>query len=46
MLFIFRKLRRSFFQPGKFRTYIAYAIGEILLIVIGILIALQIQNWN
>ena len=46
MLFILRKLRRSFFQPGKLQTYIAYAIGEVLLIVIGILIALQIQNWN
>ena len=46
MLFLLRQLRRSFFQPGKLRTYVAYALGEILLIVIGILIALQIQNWN
>ncbi|MDA0350187.1 MAG: hypothetical protein O3C43_17780 [Verrucomicrobia bacterium] len=46
MLFIFRKLRRSFFLPGKVRTYVAYAIGEIALIVIGILIALQIGEWN
>jgi hypothetical protein len=46
MLFILRQLRRSFFQPGKLRTYVAYAIGEILLIVIGILIAVQIGDWK
>ena len=46
MLFILRQLRRSFFQPGKLRTYVAYAIGEILLIVVGILIAVQIGDWN
>jgi len=46
MLFIFRKLRRSFFQPGKVRTYCAYAIGEIALIMIGILLALQVSDWN
>ena len=46
MLFIFRKLRRSFFLPGKLRTYLAYAVGEILLIVIGILIAVQIGDWK
>ncbi|MDA0350182.1 MAG: DUF6090 family protein [Verrucomicrobia bacterium] len=46
MLFIFRKLRRSFFLPGKVRTYVAYAIGEIFLIVVGILIAVQIGEWN
>ena len=46
MFFIFKKLRRSFFLPGKVRTYVAYAIGEIVLIVLGILIAVQIGNWN
>jgi hypothetical protein len=46
MLFILRQLRRSFFQPGKLKTYVAYAVGEILLIVVGILIAVQIGNWN
>ncbi|MDA0350184.1 MAG: hypothetical protein O3C43_17800 [Verrucomicrobia bacterium] len=46
MLFIFRKLRRSFFQPGKVRTYVAYALGEIALIVIGILIAVEISDRN
>ena len=46
MLLIFRKLRRSFFLPGKLQTYLAYAVGEIVLIVLGILIALQINSWN
>ena len=56
MLFIFRKLRRSFFPlrqgseghvlPGKVRTYCAYAVGEIALIMIGILLALQVSDWN
>ena len=46
MLFILRKLRHSFFQPGKLRSYIAYALGEIVLIVVGILIAVQIGDWK
>ena len=46
MLFILRKIRRSFFLPGKVRTYLAYAAGEIVLIVVGILLALQISEWN
>ena len=46
MLFIFRKIRRSFFLPGKVRTYLAYAVGEIILIVVGILIAVQIGDWK
>ena len=46
MLFIFRKLRRSFFQPGKARTYLAYAFGEIVLIMVGILLAVQVSEWN
>lgn len=45
MLFIFRQLRRLELRQRSGR-YFVYAIGEILLIVIGILIALQIQNWN
>ena len=46
MLFIFRKLRRSSFKPGKVRTYVAYAIGEITLIIVGIFLALQLNNWK
>jgi hypothetical protein len=33
-------------RAGKFSKYLIYAIGEILLVVIGILIALQVNNWN
>ncbi len=46
MLFIFRKLRRSFFLPGKVKTYVAYAVGEIALIVVGILLAMQVSGWR
>jgi hypothetical protein len=46
MLHFFRHIRRSFFLPGKVRIYFAYAFGEIVLIVVGILIALQIGEWN
>ncbi len=43
---IFRRIRQSFLAEGKKLQYLKYAIGEIALVVIGILIALQINNWN
>ncbi|GAB5565618.1 MAG: hypothetical protein Wins2KO_26810 [Winogradskyella sp.] len=43
---IFRKIRFQLLEKGKTSQYLKYAIGEILLVVIGILIALQINNWN
>ncbi len=46
MLFLFRKLRKSEMQKKSFVKYFKYAIGEIILVVVGILIALQINNWN
>lgn len=46
MLTFLRKLRRSYIESGSTRKYSLYAIGEIALVVIGILIALQINNWN
>ena len=46
MLTFLRKIRKSFIVSGSARNYALYAIGEIALIVIGILIALQINNWN
>lgn len=46
MLSVLRNLRRHLFVNNKFSTYLIYAIGEIFLIVLGILIALQIDNWN
>ncbi|MFZ6053027.1 DUF6090 family protein [Halocola ammonii] len=42
----FRKIRRKLLTGNKFGKYLTYAIGEIVLVVIGILIALQINNWN
>lgn len=46
MLKYFRRLRHRLLRSSKFRSYTLYAIGEIALVVIGILIALQINNWN
>lgn len=46
MLTFLRKIRRSLIDSGSARKYLIYAIGEIVLVVIGILIALQINNWN
>lgn len=46
MLRFFRKIRQSLLQSGQTAKYLKYAIGEIVLVVIGILIALQINNWN
>lgn len=46
MIKFFRKIRKSLFEKGNFRKYSLYAIGEIILVVIGILIALQLNNLN
>lgn len=46
MIKIFRKIRQKLLSENKFSKYLIYAIGEIILVVIGILIALQINNWN
>ena len=46
MLKFFRKIRLNLLSEGKSAKYLKYAIGEIVLVVIGILIALQINNWN
>ena len=43
---LFRNLRISFIQKQNFKKYLLYAIGEILLVMIGILLALQVNNWN
>ena len=42
----FRKIRQKLLLGNKLGKYLPYAIGEIFLLVIGILIALQINNWN
>lgn len=46
MIKFFRKIRQSLLSENKFSKYLLYAFGEIILVVIGILIALQINNWN
>jgi hypothetical protein len=46
MIKFFRKIRQKLLSENKFSKYMIYAIGEIILVVIGILIALQINNWN
>lgn len=46
MIRFFRTIRQSLINEGKTQKYLKYAIGEIVLVVIGILIALQINNWN
>ncbi len=46
MLFFFRSIRRTLISMSAFRKYFLYAVGEILLVMIGILLALQVNNWN
>ena len=46
MIKFFRHIRKSLLMENKTSKYFKYAIGEIILVVIGILIALQINNWN
>lgn len=46
MIKFFRHIRRSLIQKNQMGKYFKYAIGEILLVVIGILIALQVNNQN
>jgi len=46
MIKFFRKIRQDLLSGGKIGKYLKYAIGEIILVVIGILIALSINNWN
>jgi hypothetical protein len=46
MIKFFRKIRQRLLSENKFSKYLLYAIGEIFLVVLGILIALQINTWN
>ena len=46
MIKFFRKIRQKLLTEDKFSKYLLYAVGEIILVVIGILIALKINNWN
>ena len=46
MINFFRKIRHNLLSDNKVIKYLLYAIGEILLVLIGILLALQVNNWN
>lgn len=46
MLKFFRKIRQQLISENQFSKYLLYAIGEIFLVMVGILLALQVNNWN
>jgi len=46
MIRLFKKDKKKFIYSRKIRSYLAYSIGEIILVVIGILIAVYINNWD
>ena len=46
MITFFRRIRQSLLSQKRLTQYLLYALGEIVLVVIGILLALQINNWN
>ncbi len=46
MPYLFRKMRQETFNGKRFSKFFMYVIGEIILVVIGILLALQVDNWN
>ena len=46
MIQLFKKIRRKLLVEKRLSNYIIYAIGEVLLVVIGIVLAIQFSNWN
>ena len=46
MINFFRKIRQEYFGKNRFGSYLLYGLGEIFLVMIGILLALQVNNWN
>ena len=46
MIKFFRQIRRQLLGAGNSGKYLKYAIGEIVLVMVGILLALQVNNWN
>ena len=46
MIKFFRRIRYNLMETGKKGKYFKYAIGEIVLVMVGILLALQVNNWN
>ena len=46
MIKFFKKIRRQLLTENKLNKYLLYAVGEIILVMIGILLAIQVSNWN
>lgn len=46
MIRFFRRIRKQLLSENSLRKYLVYAMGEILLVMLGILLALQVSNWN
>ena len=46
MIHFFKTIRRSLLDDNKTARYLKYALGEVILIMVGIFMALQLQNWN
>lgn len=46
MISLFKRIRNELIRQGNLKTYLKYAIGEILLVMVGILLALQVNTWN
>ena len=46
MIHVFRKIRHNLLEKNNFRKYLTYTIGEVIIVIIGILIAIQINNLN
>lgn len=46
MIKFFRRVRKKLIDEGNLKSYLLYAIGEILLVMLGILLALQVNTWN
>ena len=46
MITFFRRVRKNLLETGAVRKYMLYAVGEVLLVMVGILLALQVNNWN
>ena len=46
MIKFLRRIRQKLITENKFSKYLLYAVGQILLVMVGILLALQVNNWN
>lgn len=46
MINLLRRVRQEYLKEGSYRIYVLYALGEVFLVMMGILLALQVDNWN